>query len=185
LTDPVIGTTMRPSGRVDAALAGGTFAMSFMPRLRYAEVSATLALVLATSGVAYLAGLPAHSVGTTQLKDGAVTTAKLHNLAVTRGKIANGAVDLAKIKGTDVSGTLSLSAIPANTCASLDTTVAGAALGQVPVLGFTGNVALPSNLIVLPIKVSSAGHVRMKVCNPTASASAATAGIGVRVITFG
>jgi hypothetical protein len=167
--------------------------MNFRPR--YADVAATLALVLAMGGTAYAASLPAGSVGTAQLKngavttpklaDGAVTTLKLHKTSVTHGKIAVGAVDLANIKGVNVSGTLTLAAIAASTCSLFDTTVSGAVLGQVPVLTFIGNTPLPSDLIVIPIKVSSAGHIRMKVCNPTNVASVPTVGIGVRVITFG
>ena len=53
-----------------------------LPRPTYAGVAATLALVVALSGTAYAAGLPRHSVGTKQLKSGAVTAAKLKPGAV-------------------------------------------------------------------------------------------------------
>lgn len=43
-------------------------------RLNYASVAATLALVVALSGGAYALKIPKHSVGTKQLKKGAVTT---------------------------------------------------------------------------------------------------------------
>jgi hypothetical protein len=47
--------------------------------LSYANVAASLALLLALSGVAYAAGLPRNSVGTKHIKNGAVTTRKLHD----------------------------------------------------------------------------------------------------------
>jgi hypothetical protein len=49
-------------------------------RLTYANVVGTLALFVALGGVSYAAvRLPAHSVGTKQLKSGAVTSAKVRN----------------------------------------------------------------------------------------------------------
>ncbi len=51
-----------------------------MRRLTYANVASTLALVLALGGVGYAAtSLPADSVGTRQLKTGAVTSPKVHD----------------------------------------------------------------------------------------------------------
>ena len=51
-----------------------------MIRLSYANVASTLALGVALSGGAYAATqLPAHSVGTEQLKNGAVTSTKVKN----------------------------------------------------------------------------------------------------------
>jgi hypothetical protein len=57
--------------------------------LSYANVAATLALLLAISGVAYAAALPRNSVGTRQIKDKAVTTRKLDNQAVGTKKTKN------------------------------------------------------------------------------------------------
>ena len=49
-----------------------------------------VAIVIALGGTAYAAaGLPRNSVGTRQLKNGAVTAGKLHNGAVTGAKVAN------------------------------------------------------------------------------------------------
>ncbi len=63
------------------------------PRITYANVIASLALFLALGGVAFAAtSLPRNSVGTNQLRQGAVTTAKLGAEAVRAGKIAQGAV---------------------------------------------------------------------------------------------
>src|SRR4051794_19100791 len=54
--------------------------MSLRPRLSYANVVATLALVLAASGGAYAATqLPRNSVGSRQIRKNAVTSSKIKN----------------------------------------------------------------------------------------------------------
>jgi hypothetical protein len=68
-----------------------------MPAIRpnYANVTSTLALILATSGGAYaVTALPKDSVGTPQLQTGAVTTPKIAAEAVTGAKVRNGALKL-------------------------------------------------------------------------------------------
>jgi hypothetical protein len=67
--------------------------MPTIHRPRYADVAATLALVLAMGTGAHAAA----TVGTADIKDGAVTTAKLHVGAVHTGKIADGSVTSRKI----------------------------------------------------------------------------------------
>lgn len=67
------------------------------PKLNYANVIATIALFVALGGAAVAAGLPKNSVGTKQLKRGAVTAAKLKRGAVTSGKIAPQAVTAGKL----------------------------------------------------------------------------------------
>ena len=60
---------------------------------RYANVTATLALIVALGGTSYAAVvLPRNSVGSKQLKKGAVTNSKLRANAVTSGKVRNGAL---------------------------------------------------------------------------------------------
>lgn len=59
----------------------------------YANVTATIALVVALSGGAYAAtALPKNSVGTPQLKKGAVTAPKIAGNAVTGGAVKNGSL---------------------------------------------------------------------------------------------
>ncbi len=67
------------------------------PQLNYANVIATIALFVALGGAAVAAGLPKKSVGSQQLKPGAVTTKALHNKAVTAGKIGPKAVTAGKL----------------------------------------------------------------------------------------
>jgi hypothetical protein len=118
------------------------------PRLTYANVTATLALVLACgTGGAYAAGqIAPKSVGAQQLRPGAVTAAKLRKnaviapkieaLAVKGPKIANGAVTASKLApGSVDNGTLAESSVTTSKIA--DGSVTGAkvdesSLGQVP-----------------------------------------------------
>ena len=85
-------------------------------RLTYANVTATLALVIAigTGGAWAASKLPAKSVGQFQLRPGAVTAQKIRKNAVTapkikaeavkQGKIANGSITAAKLTQGSVSG---------------------------------------------------------------------------------
>ncbi len=82
-------------------------------RLSPAMVVALLALFVSLGGFSYAA---ASKLGTSQIKNGAVTAKKLHNRAVktkkirdravTRAKLANGAVTAAKTDGSIVKSTL-------------------------------------------------------------------------------
>jgi hypothetical protein len=164
----------------------------------YANVTSTLALVVALGGVSYAASaLPAHSVGTRQLKDGAVTTPKLYAHAVSHSKIRLNAVtgaDVAKdslslkdLVGVDVQGTIQAGAgaVAAHSCLTTPLTVGGARVGQLILLTFVGNVPAPQGLTFEPIKVSSANNATMRFCNPTNAPSPAFSNVGVRVVTFG
>jgi hypothetical protein len=76
-------------------------------RLTYANVMSTLFVLLALGAGTALAAsqvLPKNSVGTKQLRSGAVTAAKLKRNAVTKVKIKNGAVDGSRIKDGSVTG---------------------------------------------------------------------------------
>lgn len=67
------------------------------PKLNYANVIATIALFVALGGAAVAAGVPKNSVGTKQLKRGAVKAGDLRRGSVTSGKIRAGAVTAGKL----------------------------------------------------------------------------------------
>jgi hypothetical protein len=67
--------------------------------ITYANVMATIAVFIALGGASYAAvKLPAKSVGTKQIKKGAVKTAKLGREAVKAGKIAKGAIVTTRLR---------------------------------------------------------------------------------------
>jgi hypothetical protein len=73
------------------------------PKLSYSNVIASIALFVALGGAAVAAGLPKHSVGTQQLKRGAVNAAALKKGAVTSGKLAPKSVVAGKLGPNSVS----------------------------------------------------------------------------------
>jgi hypothetical protein len=68
-------------------------------KLTYANVTATLALIIAVGGASAFAAtqLPKNSVGAKQLKKNSVTTAKIKNEAVTAAKVKKGTLTGAQI----------------------------------------------------------------------------------------
>ncbi|MFN8215425.1 MAG: hypothetical protein U0R71_02410 [Solirubrobacterales bacterium] len=98
-----------------------------MPKLRlsYANVTSTLALVLALAGGTAFAAthLAKNSVGTRQIKKNAVTTAKVADAAITGDKIKAGTIDGSKIDlarlGTVPSATTATTAVSAGTASNL------------------------------------------------------------------
>ena len=88
-------------------------------RLTYANMTSTLALLLALSGIAYAAALPRNSVGKKQLKQGAVTTPKLEADAVTANKVEDFDLRLGDLGGRINNGTASVSSpiiVPPDGC---------------------------------------------------------------------
>jgi hypothetical protein len=173
-------------------------------RPRYADVTATLALLLAMGGTAYAAtSLGPHTVGTAQLKKHAVTAAKIHGGAVTTRKLGPGAVTNAKLglssvtgsnvaanslslsdlAGGDISGTIAFT-LSANSCGTLIVAVSGAQVGQLVLFSFTGTTAVPSSVAFGGAKVTAAGMVTMRACNVGSSAFSVS-DLGIRVATFG
>jgi hypothetical protein len=90
-------------------------------RLTYANVMATIAVFMALGGTSFaLAAVAANSVGSKQLKKGAVTNSKLATGAVTGAKVANGSLTGTQIKSS------TLGTVPAATkAANLTGTISG------------------------------------------------------------
>jgi hypothetical protein len=89
-----------------------------VPKLSYANVTATVALFLSLGGVSYAAvHLGKGSVGTAQLKREAVSIAKIRKGAITSVKLAQGSITSAKIADDAVTGakvnTETLGTVPA------------------------------------------------------------------------
>jgi hypothetical protein len=81
-----------PNGRRDHHDEGAEMKRMFSNG-RYANVTATLALIIALGGTSYAAiVLPANSVGSKQLKKRAVTHSKLRANAVTSSTVRNGSL---------------------------------------------------------------------------------------------
>lgn len=118
------------------------------PRLTYANVASTVALVFALGGTgAYAAGqLAARSVGVRQLRPGAVTADKLRKnavtapkikaLAVKEGKVANGAITRSKLDARAVGSEELAAGVVTNEKLAADSVtgdkIVEATLGQVP-----------------------------------------------------
>ena len=79
---------------------------SMRKHLTYANVVATLALIVAVAGgsaaVAISGKVKKNSVGTKQIKKGSITAGKLADGAVTNPKLADGSVTSAKLTGTRI-----------------------------------------------------------------------------------
>ena len=69
-------------------------------RLTYANVMATLAMFVALGGGAYAIKLKKNSVGTKQLKAGAVTERKLADNSVSGAKVIDGSVGIAEVNAS-------------------------------------------------------------------------------------
>jgi hypothetical protein len=101
-------------------------------RLSYANVVASLALFIALGGASYAATqLPRNSVGSAQLKAGAVANVDLAQNAVTGAKVKTGSLDGTDLKAASVGAAqlnvAGLPAVPAATTAATATVATGLA----------------------------------------------------------
>jgi hypothetical protein len=193
-------------------------------RPRYADVAATLALVIALGGTAYaVTQIDPDSVYTDAIQDKAVTAAKLHNNAVNSARVLNGSIasvdiadesitsddlaadsvtnselgadavtgakvlanslSLSDLLGADAQGQISFS-LGANACGTVTYGVAGAKVGEVVLMSYTGNVALPDAVVFGLARVTSANHISQRACNVSGT-PVNVSNIGVRFVTFG
>jgi hypothetical protein len=134
----------------------------------------------AVTGVKIAAG----AVGNANIAAGAIGSANIANGAVGGIKIASGSVTLSHLAGTDHTGMYNIPSVLPRTCITEVVAVPGAQVGQFPLLAFTGDLALPRDLLLEPIKVTAADSVRLKICNPTDGATLAATGTEIRIITL-
>ena len=115
------------------------------PSLSYSNVIATIALFVALEGAAVAAGIPRHSIGARQLKQGAVTRHALRKGAVTRTKLAWESVAAGKLAPNAVSsGTIGNGAVTSAKLATNAVTSTAIASGVV------GTAKLGSNAVTTP-----------------------------------
>jgi hypothetical protein len=88
--------------------------------------------------------------------------------SVTNTDLANGSVTLGKLKGGSATGNISFS-LGANVCGTLNISVSGAAVGDLPLLAFSGST-LPGPVVFGIPTVSAANTVQVRACNVSASA---------------
>jgi hypothetical protein len=143
-------------------------------RPRYADVAATIALVLAAGGTAAAAtgNLPRKSVGPGQLKPLAVTAPKIHDKAVGARAMKDNSVEFKDLAGTHTATEISFS-LNAGQCNRylIDTTAPGAAQGQPAFLAFTGSVAtpMPAGLTMSPLQLLDKSAADVSFCNNSAN----------------
>jgi hypothetical protein len=166
------------------AIGGGSYAIGASDNAKDKKIATKVVKKLApTLSVKHAVNADSATNAAT-VPDGAVTTAKLADGSVTGAKVLDGSLNTRDIAGTDVTGALDLGAVPANTCTSVDVGVPGAQPGDAILSSFVGSNPPPASVMIEPLKVTAADTVRYKACNPTISATSATSGIGIRVITL-
>jgi hypothetical protein len=138
------------------------------PKLTYANVTSTLALVIALTGAtAYAATkLPDRSVGEFQLRPGAVTAEKIRKAAVSAPKIKEGAVKQGKIaNGAVVAAKLALGSV-ANSSLQ-DSSVTNSKIAPEAI---TGNKVVESTLSQVPSAARADFATNAESANPLAFA---------------
>ena len=176
-------------------------------RLTYANVMATVAVFIALGGSSYAAirvtgkNVKDSSLTGRDIKNSSLTTSDLKDRSLLATDFKVGQLpagppgpkgdrgdkgDGAQVIGTDVTTTITGDAgtVAAHSCTTTSLAVAGAQVGELPVLAFVGSTPAPPGLTFQAIKVSSPDTLTLRYCNPTATDSPAFTGVGVRVITF-
>ncbi len=150
------------------------------PQFTYANVTATLALVIALgSGSAYAA----NTIRSGDIVDGQVKRADLAASAVNSAKLADNSVRAADIRGVDVHGSVSLSAVPNGRCTQDSLVVSGAREGETVL--FAADGAVQSGIVMVASRVSANDRVTLNVCNLSGTTMDAISDVPVRVMTFG
>jgi hypothetical protein len=142
-------------------------------RLSYANVMATIAVFLALGGGAYASlRVPAHSVGTRQLKKNAVTGWKVRNGSLTGADIAPRSLTAANLRKIGLANLLGASGAATNkdavslapgTCGRYAFDARGAQPGDAVVLGGTDSISL-NNAIVGAPTVQNPNVMRVSIC---------------------
>ena len=150
------------------------------PQFSYANVTATLALVIALgTGSAYAA----NTIRSGDIVDGQVKRADLAASAVNSAKLKDNSVAAADVRGADVHGTISLSPVVEGRCNQVTLAVSGAKAGETA--WFAADGPVQSGIVMLASRVPADGEVTLNVCNHSGTSMAAINGLPIRVMTFG
>jgi hypothetical protein len=157
--------------------------------LTFANVCAFLALVIALgTGTAYAANtvfsrdIVNGEVKTVDIAGSAVTKAKIGAGAVNGAKVLDGSLTTADLAGASIEGSVSLSVVPNGRCSNVTLGVAGAQVGEVPLVATEGE--MQNGIVLHALRVESAGHVEVAVCNLSGTTMTPIDGLAIRVITF-
>jgi hypothetical protein len=162
-------------------------------RPRYADVAATLALLVSMSGTAYAAStLARNSVDTKAIQNGAVTAPKIAANAINSARVIDGSltgrdvssdsITLADIAGAASNGSISLNGIPNGRCSQVTFNSAGARVGDSVII--TTGAAIQVGVLLYPNRVASAGHIEVNACNFSGTTLTPISGFPVRIVTF-
>ncbi|MDT4915527.1 MAG: hypothetical protein QOH89_227 [Pseudonocardiales bacterium] len=124
-----------------------------------------------------------NSLTSTDIGNSAIGNGELASNSVDGNKVADNSIGLADLVGANKSGSISFS-IAANSCATLNFGVSGAAVGEAVIMSYTGTVTVPPGVMFAPFRVVSANNITTRACNVTASAVSVSS-LGVRFVTFG
>jgi hypothetical protein len=150
------------------------------PQFTYANVTATLALVIALgTGSAYAA----NTIRSGDIVDGQVKRVDLAASAVNSAKLADNSVKAADLRGADMTGAISVSGIANGRCTQVSLAVSGARQGETALFATDG--AVQNGLVFVASRVPSRGTVTLNACNFSGTTMAPINGLPVRVMTFG
>jgi hypothetical protein len=158
----------------------------------FANVCSALALTIAlATGTAYAA----NTVFSTDIVNGEVKTADVAAKAVTASKLRAGSVrgvavldesiSMLDVKGAAMSGAVSFNSglISNGRCKDFDITTPGTKPGEAVVLSL--REPAPEGVLFQAVRVPTADHTIMKLCNLTGATFPGISDLGVRVVSFG
>lgn len=122
------------------------------------------------------------SVGTTELASDAVTAEKIANGAVGTAAIASDSITRGKIAGGYSNGAIAATVGP-NDCNDYNLAIAGAEVNDMLLFNLQSSVSLPANMLIQPLRVTSADTVQVRICN-FGSTTQSTGTIGIYMLTL-